>query len=235
MRTRPDRGPPAKCRARVLHPFFRSAFFLVVGPVRGSKGSVLPLPLLGFPSRPIRRRFFHQHQLFLLAIDCDWQLARVQLAPEVGDVVGGQFIHEAQGGRGEVGAVFLESDPAPVESFCRPAGGVGAGEDVQHDVAGVGEELDEERWQLFRSVLDVGSRLPWRNGTGRRNHSRCRERLVGRSRLLRGFGQALLGGAAVVYRAQAFTRAVLMAFSSAGGGEGARAETRKKSEVRRPN
>ena len=79
----------------------------------------------------IRGRFLHEHQFSLLPNHLHRQIIRVQSVPERGEFFRWQFVHEAEGGRGQVGAVFLKRQPAAVEFFRRAAGGVGAGEDVQ--------------------------------------------------------------------------------------------------------
>jgi len=96
----------------------------------------------------VRPRFLHEYQFPLLPIYLHRQIVRLQSSPERGEFFRWQFVHEAEGGRGQVGAVFLERQRAPVEFLRRAAGGVGAGEDVQHDVARVGEEFDEDSRQL---------------------------------------------------------------------------------------
>src|ERR1017187_3989128 len=86
----------------------------------------VPQPALSsFLSGGVRCCRFPENHLPLLPTYLHRQIVRVQTVPECREFLGRQFVHEAEGGRGQVGAVFLESHPAPVEFLRRAAGGIG--------------------------------------------------------------------------------------------------------------
>jgi hypothetical protein len=82
-------------------------------------GSLLPPPLRceGYWHSP-------QHQLPLLTIHFHRPIVRMQSVPKRSQALGGEFVHKAERGCGEIGAVLLEGQPVPVESLGRAAGGV---------------------------------------------------------------------------------------------------------------
>ena len=67
-------------------------------------------------------------------------------------MLGEGFAAEAEGGGGEVVEAVVEGEPFAAFALGYGSGGVGAGEDVHYEVAGVGEEADEEFGQLGREA-----------------------------------------------------------------------------------
>jgi hypothetical protein len=65
--------------------------------------------------RAVGGGFFRQYQFPLCPIHLHRQLVQVQIGPEGGELFRWQFGHEAEGGCGHIGAVFLECHPVPVE------------------------------------------------------------------------------------------------------------------------
>jgi len=76
------------------------------------------------PHHRERRRRFHQHQVPLLAVCRYRQIVRVEARPERGQPLHGEFVHEAEGGRGEARAGVV---PVSVLTFYTYRGSMGRG------------------------------------------------------------------------------------------------------------